>query len=139
MLEISWIEPEIANEGLHNCTITWIEDLGMCANQFRTERRVRFVFRMDDQKDIEGKHVEVWEQFPFKIHPQAKLGKFLRDLGLNIPSNTKFDLNNIVGRKLQVVVEHRKDELTGRTYANIATVIKPRPRVVTPVVRSEAI
>jgi hypothetical protein len=128
MLEITYDTPEIANEGLHNCVIAGVEDLGTCANTYRTQRRVKIVLDMLDQRDAEGRFIQVWMQYPFRLTPASKLKIFLDDIGCDIRPGDRLDLHSIIGRKIQIVVSHRTDPLTKRTYANIASVIKPRRR-----------
>jgi hypothetical protein len=133
MLEVVWNPPEIANEGLHNCIVTAIEDLGVCETKHRTGRRVKVVLDMLDQRDAEGQPVQIQMTYPVNITPTGKLEIFLRDIGCVIRPREAFDLHSVVGTKVQVVVNHRTDELTKRTYANIDKVIKPRPKVARPV------
>lgn len=113
---------EVATEGLHNAKIVRVEDLGLVEGNFGTKDKVRIVFEMVDQKDKEGKFVEVWMSATKSLHEKSTLGKFLNSL--KISAKGEFDLNNIVGKKLQVVISHNEKE--GRTYANIATVIPVR-------------
>jgi hypothetical protein len=47
---------------------------------------------------------------------------------LKVPVGAEFDLNDIVGIKCQVVVQHKESE--GKNYANIATVL--------PVIKTQA-
>lgn len=113
---------ETANEGLHNAKIARIEDLGLVEGNYGTKDKVRIVLEMVDQKDKEGKFVEVWMSATKSLHEKSTLGKFLNSLKIN--AKGEFDLNNIVGLKLQVVISHTEKE--GRTYANVATVIPIR-------------
>lgn len=113
---------EVANEGLHNAQITRVEDLGVVDTNFGAKDKVRIVFAMLDQKDAEGKPVEVWMSATKSLHAKSTLGKFLASM--KISAVGEFDLNDIVGKKLQVVIVQKESE--GKTFANIATVIAPR-------------
>ena len=115
---------EVATEGLHNAKITRIEDLGLVETNFGTKDKVRIVFTMQDQKDKEGALVETWGQYTKSLHSKSSLGKFLQALKINAQGS--FDLNDIVGLSLQVVIVHKESE--GKTYANIATVIPTRAK-----------
>jgi len=110
---------ELMVEGLHNVVITKVEDLGMQETNFGTKDRARIVFAAADQKDKEGKPVEIWMSVNKVINPKSTLGKLLA--ALKVPQPEEFDLNSIVGIKTQVVVQH--NEKDGKTYANIASVI----------------
>jgi hypothetical protein len=118
---------EVATEGLHNATITKIEDLGLQETTYGTKDRARIIFTMDDQKDKEGLPVEVWFPVTKSLHSKSSLGKFLA--ALKIPAQGQFDLNEIVGLKLQVVTVQK--EVEGKKYANIATVIPLKGKVTT--------
>ena len=117
---------ETATEGLHNATITKVEDLGLQETTYGTKDRARIVFRMDDQKDKEGLPVEVWMPVTKSLHSKSSLGKFLA--ALKIQAQGQFDLNDIVGLQLQVVIVQK--EVEGKLYANIATVIPLKKNVV---------
>ena len=117
---------ETATEGLHNATITKVEDLGLQETTYGTKDRARIVFRMDDQKDKEGFPVEVWMPVTKSLHSKSSLGKFLA--ALKIQAQGQFDLNDIVGLQLQVVIVQK--EVEGKLYANIATVIPLKKNVV---------
>jgi hypothetical protein len=110
---------ENMSEGLHNVTITKVEDLGLQETQFGTKDRARIVFEAADQKDKEGKPVNVFMTATKSLHSKSQLGKLLATL--KIPAGAEFDLNDIVGIKCQVVIQHKESE--GKTYANIATVL----------------
>ena len=118
---------EQMTEGLHNVTITKVEDLGLQETNFGTKDRARIMFTAADQKDKEGKAVDVFMSVTKSLHSKSQLGKLLA--ALKIPVGAEFDLNDIVGVKCQVVIQH--NEKDGKTYANVASVI--------PVSKKEAI
>lgn len=110
---------EQMTEGLHNVTITKIEDLGLQETNFGTKDRARIVFTAADQIDKEGKAVEVFMTVTKSLHSKSQLGKLLA--ALKVPAGAEFDLNEVVGLKCQVVIVH--NEKDGKTYANIGSVI----------------
>lgn len=112
----------LMTEGLHNVTISKVEDLGVVDTKFGAKDRVRIYFTASDQKDEEGKAVDVIMSANKTLGKKTTLSKLLSSLGVEVGS--EFDLNDLVGIKCQVVVEHTESE--GRTYANIATVLKLR-------------
>jgi hypothetical protein len=118
---------EAASEGLHNATVTKVEDLGLQETTYGTKDRARIVFTMDDQKDKEGQPVEVWMPVTKSLHSKSSLGKFLA--AVKISTKGEFDLNEIVGLKLQVVITQK--DVEGKIYANIATVIPLKGKTVT--------
>jgi hypothetical protein len=116
---------EQMTEGLHNVTITKVEDLGMQDTKFGTKDQARIFFTAQDQKDKEGKAVDVpMTVTTTSLHPKSKLAKLLNSLG--ITANETFDLNSLVGIKCQVVIETNVNKETGKDYASVATVLKNR-------------
>lgn len=118
---------EQMSEGLHNVTITKVDDLGLQETQFGTKDRARIVFQAADQKDSKtGEPINVMMTVTKSLHSKSALGKLLATL--KVPVGAEFDLNDIVGIKCQVVVQHKESE--GKNYANIATVL--------PVIKTQA-
>jgi len=116
------IKPKVyenMTEGLHNVTITKVEDLGLQETNFGTKDRARIVFTASDQKDKEGKAVDIFMTVTKSLHSKSQLGKLLA--ALKIPVGAEFDLNDVVGTKAQIVVQH--NEKDGKTFANVASVI----------------
>ena len=117
---------EQMTEGLHNVTITRVEDLGVQDTKFGAKDQARIYFTAQDQKDKEGKAVDVpMTVTTTSLHPKSKLAKLLVSLGLSAENET-FDLNALVGVKCQIVVEENTNKETGKVYASIATILKNR-------------
>lgn len=118
---------EQMTEGLHNVTITKVEDLGLQDTKFGSKDQARIFFTAQDQKDKEGKPVDCpMTVTTTSLHPKSKLAKLLNSLG--ITANETFDLNSLVGIKCQIVVEEETNKETGKPYAKIGTVLKNRPK-----------
>ena len=117
---------EQMTEGLHNVTITRVEDLGVQDTKFGAKDQARIYFTAQDQKDKEGKAVDVpMTVTTTSLHPKSKLAKLLVSLGLSADNET-FDLNALVGIKCQIVAEQNTNKETGKAYASIATILKNR-------------
>lgn len=115
---------EQLTEGLHNVTITKVEDLGPQETQFGTKDRLRVIFTASDQKDKEGQPVDVRMTFTKSLHAKSGLVKqLLSPLGFTV--GNEFDANDIVGTKAQVVIQHKESD--GKTYANVTAVLRIRP------------
>lgn len=112
-------EFENLTEGLHNVTITKVEDLGLQETNFGTKDQARIVFTASDQKDKEGKAVDIWMKVNKTLGQKSTLGKLLS--ALKIVADAEFDMNDLVGVKAQIVVQHNTKD--GKTYANVASVI----------------
>lgn len=110
---------EQMSEGLHNVVITKYDDLGLQETQFGTKDRVRIVFQAQDQKDKTGEPINVFMTATKSLHSKSQLGKLLATL--KIPAGAEFDMDDLVGIKCQVVIQHKESD--GKTYANIATVL----------------
>ena len=121
-LVVKKTEYEKLDEGLHNGTITKVEDLGTQDTQNGPQPRGRIVFTAADQKDKEGKAVEARIDFNLKLSEKSRLGVILKELGFT--PGDQFDLNDLVGLKTQAVVEHVSKD--GVVYANITKFIKVR-------------
>jgi hypothetical protein len=122
-IEVAW-EREVAGVGLHNMTITGVEDLGMRPKQKGGEgRKVAIIFRMDDQKDESGTPVEIRDEYFLNLSPAAKLGTLIRDIGFT-PASKTFNLDELIGEPIQGVVEHRIDPITEHKYANVTRIIR---------------
>lgn len=109
-------------EGLHNVTITKVEDLGLQEPGFGMRDCAAICFTPDDQK--EGKPVDIRMRLVKSLHPESSLGKLLT--ALNVPFGDTFDLNVLVGVRCEVVIQHK--EIEGKIQANIAAVLKVRKR-----------
>lgn len=110
---------ELVSEGLHNVTITGVEDLGLQETQFGPRECAAIYFTPEDQK---GKPVDIRMRVVQSLHPESSLTKLLT--ALNVPFGETFDLNVLVGVKCEVVIQHKEKD--GQTYANIAAVLKIR-------------
>jgi hypothetical protein len=114
---------ELMSEGLHNVTITRVDDLGPQETMYGTKDKARIVFTALDQKDKAGDAVDAVMSVNKVITSKSSLGILLDKLGID-GSADEFDLNDVVGVKCQVVIEHKEND--GRTYANITSVLKNR-------------
>src|SRR5208337_396654 len=68
---------EQLTEGLHNVTITRIEDLGLQETQFGTKDRAAIYFTASDQKEKKGKAVVCRMGNTIPFHSKAEWGKRL--------------------------------------------------------------
>src|SRR5260370_569825 len=116
---------EQMTEGLHNVAITRVEDLGLQDTMYGAKDQARIFFTAQDQKDVEGKPVDVpMTVTTTSLHPKSKLAKLLVSLG--VTADDTFDLNSLVGIKCQVVIEQNTNKETGKNYAKIVSVLKNR-------------
>jgi hypothetical protein len=110
---------ELADEGLHNVVITRIEDIGLVETQNGTKDRAAIYFTCLDQKGKDGSDVDLRYQVNKVINDRSTLGKLLKSLKVSADDN--FDMDDLIGIKAQVVVEHTSAD--GNNYANITSFI----------------
>lgn len=116
---------ELLTEGLHNVTITKVEDLGPQETQFGTKDRIRVIFTAADQKDKEGVPVDCRMTFTKSLHVKSAFVKqLLSPLGFSVAN--EFDANDLTGTKCQVVIQHKESD--GKTYANVTAILRIRPK-----------
>ena len=116
---------ELADEGIHNVVITRIEDVGIVETQNGMKDKAAIYFTCLDQKAKDGGEVDLRYLVNKVITDKSTLGKMLK--ALKIDPNDNFDMDDLIGIKAQVVVQHNKAE-NGNTYANITSFI-PTKRV----------
>jgi len=112
-------EFELPVEGIHNAQITRIDDVGVVETTFGTKDRVRVIFTMLDQKGKDGGAVDTSINANKTLGDKSTLGKLLKSL--KITPDKEFDLDDLIGIKCQVVIQH--NEKDGRTFANITSTI----------------
>jgi len=111
---------EQMSEGLHNVTITKVEDLGQQVTQFG-KRDMAAIYLTDDQK---SRLVDVRLRVAQSLQPDGSLARFLT--ALNIPFGDTFDLRELVGLKCQVVIQHKEKD--SEIHATVAAVLKVHQR-----------
>jgi hypothetical protein len=112
------------SEGLHEVTITRVEDLGLQETRSGTKEMAAIYLTADDQNDGEGRPFDACLRVIQSLQPESNLVKLLTQL--SVPFGEVFDLNEVVGISCQVVIQHEEKE--GKIYANIAAVLKTRKR-----------
>jgi hypothetical protein len=111
---------ELADEGVHSAVISEVKDLGLVETTFGTKDRVQFTLEVLDQKDTEGEPIKVFVRANKSLHHKSTLGNMLNQL--SVPVNGEFDLEDLVGMKVQVVIQHNENQ--GKTYANVTSFLK---------------
>jgi hypothetical protein len=125
---------ELMTEGIHNITITQVQDLGLVDTKNGVKDRLRIILTADDQKAKDGSRVDTQLTFTKSLGPKSNLRKFLVQLGFN--PGVEFDMDSLIGLKAQVLIEHNDYE--GTTYANVQAVLK-RSRSTTAAPAPEAV
>ena len=118
-------EYELPEVGLHEITLTKIEDLGLVEHpQFGKQPRLKFYFRVDDQNDSKTKQpMRLFRTFTNATTPKSHLGIFLRELSIPIPTPpAKINYAELVGMRMNANSVHNG------TFANIMSVSRIRTK-----------
>jgi len=111
---------ELADEGIHNVVTTRIEDVGIVETQNGMKDKAAIYFTCLDQKAKDGGEVDLRYLVNKVITAKSTLGKLLA--ALKITAGDNFDMDDLIGIKAQVVVQHNRAE-NGNTYANITSFV----------------
>ena len=111
---------ELADEGIHNVVISRIDNVGLVETQNGMKDKAAIYFTCLDQKAKDGGDVDLRYLVNKVITDKSTLGKMLK--ALKIDPNDNFDMDDLIGIKAQVVVQHNKAK-NGNTYANITSFV----------------
>jgi len=112
---------ELADEGLHNVVISRIDDVGLVETKlYGTKDMAAIFFTCLDQSAKDGSDVDLRYVVSKKITRKSKLGLML--VALKVTSGDEFDLDDLIGLKVQIVVQHNTAE-DGRVFANIMSFV----------------
>ena len=127
---------EIPDEGTHLATLVEIQRLGPVQTAYGVRNKLLSVFETD-QLDREGKPRRAFKRFTETLHPKSALRKAIRSIIGEDPGD-EFDLARLIGRTVQIVIEHQESE--GSAYANITAIMRVKstepPAAGTPVVHT---
>ena len=124
----SGVDREPVSEGVHSVVLADVVDLGVLPTAFGDKHKVQFVY-LTDEADEAGKTKYLFERFTASLHEKASLRKRVKQLlGGKEPDGSAFDLESLIGTQARVVVEHNEGN-DGKVYANVASVMKPDPKV----------
>lgn len=122
---------EPLSEGVHPAVLADIVDLGMVNTGFGQKHKVRFVW-VTEEKDSDGRQKYAFKRYTLSLHEKANLRKDVKGiLGKDIDGE-EFDIETLIGKYNNLVIQHGEDEKTGKVYANVVTLMKPTKRVAIP-------
>lgn len=125
---------EPVSEGIHAGVLVDIVDLGPITTQYGTKEKLQFVW-LTDEADEEGQTKRLFKRYTKSLHEKASLrAAFIkiagRDLTAEELASPALDIEPLLlGRQNQFVVEHSEDQKTGKVYANITSIMKPKAGV----------
>lgn len=123
----SGADREPVSEGVHAVVLADVADLGILPTAFGDKHKVQFTY-LTDEADEQGKTKYLFERFTASLHEKASLRKRVKQLTGNAELGASFDLESLIGTQARVVVEHNEGN-DGKVYANVASVMKPDPKV----------
>lgn len=121
---------EITPEGVHNAVCVAVIDLGTQESSFQgvVSSKPKILLRWEiDEVMGDGRRFMIQQRYTASMHEKATLRKHLEAWrGLKFSDDDfkpgKFKLENLLGKGCQIQIVH--NEKDGKTYANIAAVMK---------------
>jgi hypothetical protein len=114
----------IAREGLHQATIVSTQHVGKKKTIYGPKDFQMFKLQVKqfNEKTDEWELAEIHQQYHRSFSPQASLTLFLAALGIKVRRGMTLDFDDLVGKKVPIVVTHAKD-----AHAVIHANVKPLP------------
>jgi hypothetical protein len=115
-----------AREGLHQATVVSTSHVGRRKTKYGTKDFQMFVLQVK-QTNPESGHwetAEIHQQYHRSLDPKSALVQFLAAFGIKACRGMTVDFDDLVGKRLNVLVTHTTD-VHGIVHANIKP-IKPK-------------
>jgi len=120
-------EFELPPEGVPlDAELVEIEDLGEVAFGSKPPKpRVKFFYSFTSLMDKKGFPIRIWEFFHNTLHEKGKMPPRIFSLTGKMPDpeDENFDLESLVGIKVQIVARHKTKE-DGTTYPEIVSLVR---------------
>lgn len=114
---------EVAPEGVYAAMVKNVE----AVDHDDYGERIQFSFDLEGQFQDDGTPMRVFRSCSYKLSPNSALTGVVKDiLGRSLSDDEAyggFDLENLIGLPVQVVVKH-KVSATGNSYAVVDTIIR---------------
>ena len=115
---------EIPPEGVEWASIVEIKELGLVETPNGAREKIAIVWELD-RADGHGRSFLVFQRFNLSLHPASFLSKTIHDItGEEV--GDEFELDELISSRRQLVLKHNQSESNGRTYANIAAILRPK-------------
>jgi hypothetical protein len=100
----------VAREGIHQATVTLTRHVGKTETIYGTKDFQMFHLEVRQPTDSGTWEIaEIHQQYHRSFHPQAALVKFLEGFGIKACRGMRVDFDDLVGKKLNIVVTHSTD------------------------------
>jgi hypothetical protein len=115
----------IPDEGLHEAELLAVRDLGLVKGYDGVLKpKVKLIWRLGST-GATGRPLQVHQTLNSSLHPQSALSKVIADiLGKAPDPGADFELNALIGAKVELLIKHNRSEATGRVFANVAQILR---------------
>jgi hypothetical protein len=117
-------EYEKPSEGWHKAKLIEVKDLGIVPTSFGERRKIQFKYEVA-QLGSNGEPLTTIERFNASLAIRANLAMRIRDLIGKFPTK-EFDVASLEGWEGEIEIEHNESEATGKTYANVRKIRRPK-------------
>jgi hypothetical protein len=109
-----------ANEGIHQAVVTQTKHVGRIKTKYGTKDFQMFHLQVSQFNPESGEHetAEIHQQYHRSLNPRSALVPFLAALGIRAHRGMTLDFDDLVGKKLNIVVTHSTD-VNGVKHANV--------------------
>jgi hypothetical protein len=109
----------IAREGVHQATVISTQHIGKRKTKYGTKDFQMFYLQVPQFNDVGDKETaEIHQQYHRSFDPRSALVPFLAAFGIAAYRGMTLDFDDLVGKKLNIVVTHATDA-NGIIHANI--------------------
>lgn len=136
-LEVSISMPRKKFEGpvemIQNAVIADVVDKGDVLNRYKpgtTQHKAYFTWILEEQ-DSEGRNKRVFQSFTVSLHEKANLRKLLKDFGIEVKQDEKFQLESLIGTQ-RLLILSSEDGDDGEPYIKILATKKSTGEVKIP-------
>jgi hypothetical protein len=116
---------ELPREGIHPAVVHALEDLGIIPTQWGPKPKMNIVFELLDERNSQGEPYVVKQRFTTSLHQKAKLFEAVRLIGGTDPRRD-FDLEKLIGMRVELEIEYNTSQKDGMTYANVARIMQAK-------------
>jgi hypothetical protein len=121
-------EYPLASEGAVMIVLADVEDIGMKETRNGFKPHVRLTWVIDEQ-DGDGNFFVIRREFTNSLHENSFLYPVVKDILGKVPP-VPYDLELLIGKFNIGVIKHNEattGRSKGKTFANIETILKPKP------------
>lgn len=125
---------ELLSEGVHPAVLADIIDIGVVNTNFGPKHKIKFLWITEETDSKTGKPKYAFERVNLvkSLTEKAGLTKLVKAITGKMPEGENFDVESLIGRFSNLVIQHSEENAEGKVYANIIGHMKPSKRVAIP-------